>query len=156
MTKSSRLTAIITIGAVLVLGVDYKMAASQTRAPHYANRIAWTGVYTHEQAARGKLAYTQLCSRCHREDLSGGETGPRLKGPVFVDRWHDLELLDVFAKIQSGMPHDYEGFVAAASARDIVSFLLSENDVPAGDKELSADIEELGDILITRPPSQAK
>jgi cytochrome c5 len=82
MTKSSRLTAIITIGAVLVLGVDYKMAASQTRAPHYANRIVWTGVYTHEQAARGKLAYTQLCSRCHREDLSGGETGPRPGRPA--------------------------------------------------------------------------
>ena len=156
MTKSSRLTAILSIGAMLVAGISYKLAASQAHAPHYPTRNVWAGVYTQEQSARGKLAYTQFCSSCHREDLSDGETGPQLKGSAFFDRWHNLELLDVFAKIQSGMPRDYTAFIAAASARDIVCFLLKENGVPAGDKELSANIEELSDILITRPSAPAK
>ena len=129
------------------------MAVSQTRVPHAPTRIVWAGVYTHEQAVRGKLAYTQFCSRCHREDLSGGETGPRLNGAAFFDRWYGLELLDIFAEIESGMPHDYATFIPPDSARDIVSFLLKENGIPAGDKELSSDISELADILITRPPS---
>lgn len=155
MTTSSRLSR-LAIGAVLVLGLGYRMAASQTRIPHNPTRVVWAGVYTEVQAARGKVAYTQFCSRCHREDLSGGEAGPRLKGSAFFDRWHDLEVLDLFAMIQGGMPHDKVVFVPAPSVRDIVGFLLKENGVPAGGKELSSDIEELADILITRPPSSAK
>ena len=38
------------------------------------------------------MAYAQSCSRCHRNDLSGGETAPPLKGPAFFHRWQDLAL----------------------------------------------------------------
>jgi hypothetical protein len=47
----------------------------------------------------------------------------------------------------------YAAFIPPDMARDIISFLLKENGIPAGDKELSSDISELADILITRPPS---
>jgi cytochrome c len=143
-------------GAALVLGADYQMAASQSHEPHQPTRSVWAGVYTQAQAARGKLAYTQSCSRCHREDLSGGETGTQLKGAAFFDRWHELTLFDVFAMIQSGMPHDHAVFIPKDPARDVVTFLLNENGIPAGDKELSSDMDELADIRITRPPARAK
>ena len=155
MTMTCRLTVIITMGVVL-LGVNGKMVASQIRTPHIPARVVWSGVYTQEQAARGTLAYRQFCSRCHREDLSGGEKGPQLKGAAFFDRWHDLTLLDVFTEVQGGMPHDWAVFIPAESARDIVSLLLKESGIPGGDKELPSDFEGLADILITRPPSQAK
>ena len=156
MTTSSRLFAVMVFGAALVLGADYQMAASQSHTLHQPTRAVWAGVYTQAQAARGKQAYTQFCSRCHREDLSGGETGTQLKGAAFFDRWHELTLFDVFAMIQSGMPHDHALFIPKDRARDVVSFLLSENGIPAGDTELSTDIEELTDIRITRPPSLVK
>ena len=156
MTTSSRLTAVISMGAVLALGMNYGMAASQSQAPHYPTRLVWAGVYTQAQAARGQVAYAQSCSRCHRDDLSGGEKAPSLKGSAFFDRWHDLALFDVLAKIQSAMPHDTPTVLPADTARDIVTFLLRENGVPAGDKELSADVNELADILITSPSSRAK
>jgi len=166
MTHSFRLTAGITTSAVLLAGGSYGWSVakaesaataviartSQTRAPHQPTRMVWAGVYTKEQATRGRLAYVQFCSRCHRDDLSGGEAGPPLTGASFFNRWNELTLLDVFAYIQSAMPHDHEVYVSADSARDIVSFLLQQSGIPAGDEELSKDIEKLADILITRPP----
>ena len=156
MTKSFQVTAGIALGAVLVLGAGYHMAASQTAAYHPPTRVVWAGVYTNAQAERGRQAYTQFCSRCHRDDLSGSETGPPLNGTAFFDRWHDRTLFDVFATIQGGMPHDYSTFIHADAAGDIVSFLLKENSVPAGDKELAANFDALTDILLTRPPSPTR
>ncbi len=165
MTNSFRLTARITISAVLLAGGSYGLAAatigsvtaatisqaSQTREPHQPTRLVWAGVYTKEQAARGSLAYVQVCSRCHRDDLSGSQAILPLTGSAFFDRWNELKLFDLFAQIQSAMPHDNRVYVSAESTRDIVSFLLQKNGIPAGDKELSKDIEQLVDILITRP-----
>ena len=156
MTKSSQVTAGIALGAVLFLGAGYHTAASQAAAYHPPRRLVWAGVYTKAQAERGRRLYTQHCSRCHREDLSGSETGPQLNGTVFFDRWHDRTLFDLLATIQSWMPHDYSTFIHADAAGDIVSFLLKENGVPAGDKELAANIDVLTDILVTRPPSPTK
>ena len=154
MTKRLRLTLVASISAILLASADTALSqASQTSAqtPQPFKTI-WTGVYTKVQATRGGQAYTQACSRCHRDDLRGGDKGPSLTGPPFFDRWHDLKLRDVFAYIQSAMPHDHEVFVSADSARDILSFLLEKNEVPAGNEELSTDIDKLGQILITRPP----
>jgi cytochrome c5 len=156
MAKSPRLIVVMAVGAALILGSGYDMAASQARRPHQPTKVVWAGVYTPAQAARGKLAYTQYCSRCHREDLSGGQTVMPLNGAAFFDRWHQLTLFDLFAMIQSGMPHDHVVFIPKEAARDVVGFLLYENGIPAGDKELSSDIEELADILITRTPPAPK
>ncbi len=50
-------------------------------------RLAQDGVYTAEQAARGRAVYRQQCMACHGEKLEGGE-GPPLAGPVFMQLWN--------------------------------------------------------------------
>ena len=153
MTITLRFVLLTAIGVLLASPCTTLSQPSQATAEQYRPlKTIWTGVYTKGQATRGGQAYTQVCVRCHRNDLSGGGKGHPLTGPSFFDRWHDLNLRDVFAYIQNSMPHDREVFVPADSARDIVSFLLEKNDVPAGNEALSKDIGTLGRILITRPP----
>ena len=47
----------------------------------------WGGVYTEQQAARGKDAYGNSCVGCHNLDLSGSRTGPPLTGAAFMTKW---------------------------------------------------------------------
>ena len=37
-----------------------------------ASRTVWDGVYTTEQAERGRLEYVNHCQRCHGVDLADG------------------------------------------------------------------------------------
>ena len=41
-----------------------------------ATRSVWDGVYTEEQAGRGKPLYNQHCASCHADTLMGGEMSP--------------------------------------------------------------------------------
>jgi mono/diheme cytochrome c family protein len=41
------------------------------------------GVYTDAQASRGQKIYTESCSSCHGDDLSGGGQAPALTGKDF-------------------------------------------------------------------------
>ena len=49
----------------------------------------WDGVYSSEQAARGRDVYRKACVYCHKTDLSGGsESGaPALAGRSFLTKW---------------------------------------------------------------------
>src|SRR5216110_3135849 len=65
-------------------------------------RTVWDGVYTAAQAARGGELYKKSCGHCHRDDLAGGgsEVGaPALKGPIFIYRWNDQPISEMFLTI---------------------------------------------------------
>ena len=52
-------------------------------------RSVWDGVYSEEQAARGKDEYEYNCGNCHIHDLSGDSIKdvPALAGPDFMAKW---------------------------------------------------------------------
>ena len=113
----------------------------------------WSGVYTRDEADRGKRAAADLCGRCHGAGLDGTATAPVLVGPRFFERWHDLRLGDLIAYIQSAMPREHAFFVPAQTARDVSAFMLRESGVPAGKTPIPTDVQALSEILITRPPA---
>jgi hypothetical protein len=117
-------------------------------------KTVWAGVYSADQADRGKQTAAQLCGRCHGADLKGGQAAHGLTGRIFFDRWNNLRLLDVTAYIQAAMPHEHEFVIPADSTRDIVGFMLRESGVPAGREPMPKDVNVLGDILIVRPPAR--
>ncbi len=112
------------------------------------------GVYTEAQAARGQAAYKEHCGYCHRDNLTGGgsEAGaPALAGPIFVHRWRDQPVSDVFVTIGTTMPQDKPDTLGPQTVVDIVSFLLKANQFPSGPQDLPADVEKLKPILMTLP-----
>ena len=63
-----------------------------------ATRSVWDGVYSSEQAARGKKLYVDSCSSCHKEGLQGADLAPALKGEDFILRWAGFSMQDPMTK----------------------------------------------------------
>ena len=59
----------------------------------------WTGIFTDEQADRGKADFAQSCTRCHGQDLAG-LTAPSLNGNRFITAWENENLYKLFVKIR--------------------------------------------------------
>ena len=95
--------------------------------------------YTQAQAAAGSATYAQLCSGCHRADLSGyGESeSPGLVGASFIGKWSPRTARDLVTKI-SQMPPSNPGIVSGERAVEIAAFLLQQNNVPASSVALTA------------------
>ncbi len=140
------------VGALLTAGLAAQAPTPADGGTKFQPfRSVWSGVYTRDEADRGKRAAADLCARCHGAELGGSATAPVLVGPRFFERWHDLRLGDVIAYIQSAMPREHAFFVPAQTARDISAFMLRESGVPAGKTPIPADVQALSEILITRP-----
>jgi len=108
----------------------------------------WDGVFTTEQATRGEIAYEQECATCHLADLLGDGIAPALTGAAFDFRWSDLSIGDLFASLRATMPQGAPASLSPQGYIDIISYLLTKNDFPAGDMELPASDEVLNSIMI--------
>ncbi len=115
-----------------------------------ASRSVWDGVYTSSQAGRGKTAYQQECLKCHGETLGGGEAGPALAGQEFLQKWNGKTAGDLFGVIRKTMPSDDPGNLSTRQYADLLAYILSVNDFPAGSKELDREPAALNEIRIER------
>jgi quinoprotein glucose dehydrogenase len=133
-------------GAILVVSVFALL--SQTAA-----RSVWDGTYTKAQADRGKNLYDRLCQDCHGDDLEGDPENPPLATPAFVYKWNSLTVGDLFERVHRDMPFNDRGTLTRQKAADLVAFVLSFNQFPAGDRELPPELAALRQIRIdaTRP-----
>jgi mono/diheme cytochrome c family protein len=118
----------------------------------YAQQPAsvWDGVYTSEQANRGKALYGKECASCHGATLDGTGQAPPLAGADFKSNWNGQTVDDLFEKIQTSMPADQPGRLSREQNADILAFLLSSNGFPAGQKDLPTDAAALAKIRFTQ------
>ena len=112
----------------------------------------WTGVYTTAQAARGTEVYQRVCSECHGDDLEGREKSPALAGGSFAQRWDGATLKKLFERMQEMPPGDPGKRPQPKEYADILAFLLSANDLPAGSQPLVSDKDVLATIKYTSRP----
>ena len=110
-----------------------------------ASRTTLDGVYTQEQADRGLGAYNNNCARCHQADLNGTGGAPALRTSTFTENWREGYLSNLFHHIQTWMPpQDRKGTLPEQQYLDILTYILSANDFPAGARELTkADLETI-------------
>jgi mono/diheme cytochrome c family protein len=106
-------------------------------------RTVWDGVYTSEQATRGKQEYLDTCSRCHGATLQGTD-GNGLQGKDFMDRWREDNVGSLYQFISENMPPARGRgmgriLVSVPTYLDIMSFVFSQNGFPAGPKPLTED-----------------
>ena len=116
---------------------------SAAAAPNPANTLAAStlaGVYTEEQAARGKDVYTGTCQSCHTPQSHTGAT--------FAKWWVGKRLSDLYTYVATNMPDNDPGSLAPESAADVVAYLLKLNAMPAGGTELPPDADSLKKIRI--------
>lgn len=109
------------------------------------------GAYTDAQAKRGEAVYTRACAGCHQPDLSGDGQTPALAGKDFNLDWNDQSLGDLFERTRISMPADKPGSLPAADVADVIAFLLSKGQFPAGQAELPVDAAALKAIRFVSP-----
>ena len=101
----------------------------------------WDGVYTAEQANRGRIQYETTCVRCHSADLSGADARP-LSGDEFMRVWRGVAVASL-VELAGRMPPGESGVLGDAAYVDIISYVLQSNGFPPGNEELT--LERLGD-----------
>jgi S-disulfanyl-L-cysteine oxidoreductase SoxD len=112
----------------------------------------WDGVFTAEQAQRGGQLFEFQCAACHGSELvSADGYAPDLVGFRFNGMWHGKTLGERFETIQTTMPLGKAGSLSADEVVDIIAFILSYNDYPAGDTPLAAG-QHLEQIEVTPRP----
>ena len=112
------------------------------------------GIYTQDQAGRGKALYGMQCASCHGDTLDGSGQAPPLRTADFLGNWEGQTVDDLFEKIQTTMPADKPGQLSRAQNADILAFVLASNTFPAGEKDLPSDATALKKIRFQAP--QAK
>ena len=110
----------------------------------------WQGVYTKEQAERGKARYFVACAACHGGLLQGDSDSPELAGTAFMKRWGDQPVAALFAFATSEMPVGRPGSLGGQGYADVIAFILATNGFPNGERELPANEQALESILIEK------
>jgi mono/diheme cytochrome c family protein len=113
-----------------------------------SQRSVWNGVFTAEQAQRGQARYKESCASCHGDTLEGGESAPPLAGGEFLANWNTLTVGDLFDRTRSTMPQNKPGSLNREANAEIMAYLLSANQFPAGKEALPQSSEILKEIRI--------
>jgi mono/diheme cytochrome c family protein len=107
------------------------------------------GVFTSDQALRGKSGFDGVCARCHGIPLTGSQgNGPALKGPAFLAHWDKDTLGGLYTKIRDTMPLNDAGTLTDEVKLQILAYLLEQNGFPAGTSDLPGDVNALEEIGI--------
>ena len=104
-----------------------------------ASRTTADGVYTAEQAERGKESYKAACAGCHALDWYQGAT---------MKAWDGAPLFNLYDVVATTMPQNNPGSLKRREYLDLLAYVLSLNDMPAGGEELPAAPEVLKKIVI--------
>ena len=115
-------------------------------------RSVWDGVYTSAQAERGATLYANNCASCHGTALGGGESAPPLTGGEFSSNWYGLTMGDLFERIRVSIPADRPGKLTREQDADVLAYMLSVSEFPAGKTELEHQTEALKQIRIEAKP----
>jgi mono/diheme cytochrome c family protein len=120
-----------------------------------ADRTVWSGVYTSDQAERGKAAYAEQCAACHGPTLAGIDVAPPLTGSAFLNNWNNTSAGDLFERIHTTMPQNNPGSLSAKTVSDIEAYMFQANGFPAGQTALPPSQPMMAGIkiLATKPGS---
>jgi mono/diheme cytochrome c family protein len=136
----------MTAWPLALAAVTFAAALTQTTQ---TTKSVWSGVYTSEQATRGTELYRGKCAECHGDDLEGRESAPPLAGGPFGQRWDGATLKKLFERLEEMPPDDAAARLAPKQYVDVLAFLLSVNNIPAGTTALVADKDALAAIKYT-------
>ena len=136
----------VTVLAVLIPGLIQQVLFAQAAASSTRD-----GVYTAEQAGQGKVLYQKQCASCHGNALEGHGKNVPLAGDVFLDKWTDQTMADLFMKTNATMPASDPRTLTPDETSRVLAYILSMNKFQPGKNPLPTDPDGLGAIHIAKP-----
>ena len=123
---------------LLLSGAHLAIGQDTTRA--VAEHSTLSGVYTAEQATRGRNVFLGSCKSCHAPESHVGSNFTRL--------WVGKPLLELFKYVSEAMPENDPGSLAPETNADVVAYLLQLNAMPVGKTELTTERAMLREIRV--------
>lgn len=123
-------------------------ATEEAEAPAEGTRTLEDGVFTEEQAERGKPVFDTSCGICHGGNMRGTPGAPGLIGPRFTINWGGETVGAYFTYVKEFMPAGNPGTLTDAQYADVISYIFQTGGFPAGEEELPTDVEVLDTILV--------
>jgi mono/diheme cytochrome c family protein len=143
-TMSTKAALVVTALVLAVGGSVSQMQATDT---------VKKGVYTSEQADRGKLVYEKKCLECHGSmDSPTPAMAPLLNDYGFQVAWKDRSVGQFFSRIRETMPQNQPNTLSPEEVAEIIAFVLSANQMPTGAEALPTDVELLRQIKLDALP----
>ena len=100
------------------------LAAATMTALQVPPRSAKEGVYTAEQAGRGKTAYDEKCASCHGSMASvTPDMAPLLNDGGFQNLWRERSLAQLFDRIRETMPQDKPNTLSPEETAALVAYM---------------------------------
>jgi len=138
-------------GLVVASPIKAQGQSQRSDPPGTVQSSLWNGIFSSQQASRGKSSYDGVCARCHGAQLAGGaDGGPTLKGSTFLAHWNNDTLASLYVKIRDTMPRNTPGTISEEVKIEILAYLLEQNGFPAGHAELKANLPALDELRLTR------
>jgi mono/diheme cytochrome c family protein len=106
-------------------------AQAQTASAPARIRSTMAGVYTADQAVKGKEVFLGTCSGCHTVASHSGE--------LFATRWMGKSLNDFYDYVSRLMPKSAPGTLSEDEYVWVTAYVLKLNGMPASSQELSAE-----------------
>jgi len=116
-----------------------------------ADRSTASGIYSSEQADRGKAVFDAKCQSCHGAAFEGGTLAPALKGREFLTPFQGKPLRRIYSRIISTMPPDDIGSLTESETLTLVALVLRANGYSSGPDAL-ARADDLNAIIVAPPP----
>jgi mono/diheme cytochrome c family protein len=136
-SRSQRQWALSHIGTLSLTLCLAGGAEAQETAPDSA-RSTMDGVYTEDQAKRGRSIYGLTCQSCH--------TPASHAGPAFLAAWGGRPIAELYFFIRDNMPQTDPGILSAKEYAQVVAYLLQLNGMPPGPDELPIESSALESI----------
>jgi cytochrome c len=140
-------------------------AAATGQGASAAKRSVIDGVYTTEQAKRGREQYRKRCVLCHLDNGEGQQAvpeipgqsleregdaeAPPIAGEAFLAKWNGHSVRELFERT-STMPVGSPGSLTPQQYADLVALIFEMNKFPVGQQELPPDRDALDRITISR------
>jgi cytochrome c5 len=113
----------------------------------------WDGVFTADQAMRGKQVAAAVCSRCHGPRLDGAHGPDQPEAPpiaryTFLSKWDGQTVDSLLGFVKSAMPPQSPGSLTDQQYIDVISYMFQLSNAPAGQAELKPDPAALAGVVI--------
>jgi cytochrome c len=129
-----------------------------------ATRSVKSGVYTVDQARRGREHYRKRCVLCHLDngqgrgaepeivgqslEREGDAEAPAIAGAEFLKKWSGQDARALYDKMASTMPPGGAGSLSAQEYTDVLAYLFELSKLPTGQQDLPVAKDQLELIRI--------
>ena len=144
------------VSVLLIFSGWHFLSSAQDATNSNANISIWDGVYTEAQSTRGEFVYEGACGFCHGYRLDGAaddpdmRSSPPLARAKFLRDWEGRSLAVLFELSKTTMPEDNPGSLTDQEYVDVIAYMLSVSNLPAGPNELQPDLQSLARVVINQ------